>query len=366
MTRHLLPFLRPAVPAFERLYTRIGDTPAYDAMLAAERPDVAVFSRLFYCDEIPLMRAAVRTGVSTVGAVASWDNLTNKGPLLPRLDQLIVWNDLMRAEAVRYHAYPASDVVVAGAPHHDMLYSERDQLADRATFFERLGLDPSKKLVTYAGEDPIIAPDAPIYVEQIDRAVRDGRIECAQLLVRPHPQDDPRRWERVRRLPGVFFDLPGKPSERYWMDMSRNDLRRLYETVRHSDVIVNVTSTVVLDAAFFDTPSLCIAYAYSHPDTYFNSPMRFFEMDHYRYIIDAGAARLVQSEAELVSAISETLADPSQYAAGRRRIVREIGQFEDGRSGERTAGAIIDAARRASRGAEARNTAEIPVPGRAT
>jgi hypothetical protein len=364
-TRRLLPLLRPAAPLAERLYTRIGPTPEYDALLARERPDVAVFSRLFYCDEIPLMRAAARAGVPTIGAVASWDNLTNKGPLLPRLDRLIVWNDLMRDEAVRYHGYARSEVDVAGAPHHDMLYTERNRLADRRTFFSRFGLDPEKKLVTYAGEDPIIAPDAPLYVDEIDRAIREGRLGRSQLLVRPHPQDDPRRWERVRNLPGVFFDLPGKPSDHYWMDMSRDDLRRLYETMWHSDVIVNVTSTVVLDAAFFDTPSVCIGYAYSHPRTYFNSPLRFFEMDHYRYIIGAGAIRLAHTEEELIAAISASLDDPSLNAEGRRRIVREIGQFEDGRSGERTARAIIGALRPAIENAEARSTAEKSATARA-
>jgi CDP-glycerol glycerophosphotransferase (TagB/SpsB family) len=271
----------------------------------------------------------------------------------------------MRDEARRHHHYGAQDVVVTGAPHHDMIFSDRQQLADRATFFGRFGLDPSKKLITYAGEDPIIAPDAPMYAEQIERAIREGRLsQPAQLLVRPHPQDDPRRWDRVRQLPGVCFDLPGRQTE-HWMDMSREDLRRLYETMWHSDVIVNVTSTIVLDAAFFDTPTICVGYGYSHAKTYYNSPMRFFEMDHYRYILDAGATRVVASESELLGAIDEYLTKPSKELAGRRRIVREISQFEDGRSAERTAGAIIAAARLATRAAEARSTAEIPATGRA-
>ncbi len=367
VTRHVLPLARPATSLFERMFLRIGagDVPEYESLIARGRPSVAVFSRLFFCDEIPLMRAAVRAGIHTMGVVASWDNLTTKGPLLPRLDQLVVWNDLMRDEARRYHHYGAQDVVVTGAPHHDTIFSDRQQLADRATFFGRFGLDPSKKLITYAGEDPIIAPDAPIYAEQIERAIRERRLsQPAQLLVRPHPQDDPRRWDRVRQLPGVCFDLPGRQTE-HWMDMSREDLRRLYETMWHSDVIVNVTSTIVLDAAFFDTPTICVGYGYSHAKTYYNSPMRFFEMDHYRYILDAGATRVVASESELLGAIDEYLTDPSKELAGRRRIVREICQFEDGRSAERTAGAIIAAARLATRAAEARSTVEITATGRA-
>src|SRR5204862_142099 len=82
----------------------------------------------------PLMRAAARAGVSTIGAVASWDNLTNKGPLVPRLDRLIVWNELMQAEAVRFHGYSAADVVVTGAAHHDLVFSGTGLRTDRAGF----------------------------------------------------------------------------------------------------------------------------------------------------------------------------------------------------------------------------------------
>jgi CDP-glycerol glycerophosphotransferase (TagB/SpsB family) len=147
--------------------------------------------------------------------------------------------------------------------------------------------------------------------------------------------------------------------------MSRDDLRRLYATMKHSDLIVNVTSTVVVDAAFFDTPSICIGYGLSHPKTHFNSPMRFFEMDHYRYIMDAGATRVVQSAEQLLSDMKMYLADPAVDSAGRQRIAREIGQFNDGRSAERVADAVIAAAHRARATGEARSTVQTTARARA-
>lgn len=346
ITRFVLPHLAWLAPLLERFYARLAMPADYLTLLRKEQPDVVVFSRLFFCDEIPLMRAARQQGIPTVGAVASWDNLTNKGPLLPRLDRLIVWNDLLRDEAMRFHGYAADRLDVTGAPHHDMLFSERDQLIDRAAFFGQLGLDPAKRLITYAGEDPIISPDAPHYVRQIHAWVADNQLAMpCQLLVRPHPQDDLSRYDEVRQLPGVIFDLPGRLLPGQWMDMRRDDLRHLYETLMHSDVIVNVTSTIVVDAAFFNTPSVCIGYGYSHPKTYFNHPMRFFEMDHYRYVIDAKATVIVESPDALREAINRYLINPSLESEGRRRIAQLIAGFEDGRSAERLAGAIMRVAR---------------------
>jgi hypothetical protein len=162
--------------------------------------------------------------------------------------------------------------------------------------------------------------------------------------------------------------LPGKPSDKYWMDMDRRDLVHLCETLMHSDVIANVTSTIVVDAAFFDTPSVCIGYGYTQPKTHFNSPMRFFEMDHFRYVIEDGATRVVESPDELRACIDRYLADPALDREGRARIARRIAQFTDGQSSRRIAAAILKAATTAglqrARGEE-RSTAGTAVHERA-
>ena len=344
ITRRVLPCFRGALPALDRTFVATGDAGSYDSLLRRERPDIAVFSRLFFSDEIPLMRAAARAGIPTVGVVASWDNLTTKGPLLPRLDRLVVWNDLMRDEAVRYHGYRPEQIAVTGAPHHDAVFNGREALPTREEFFARLGLDAAKRLVTYAGEDPIIAPDAPRYVELLHRFLSEGQLRGAcQLLVRPHPQDDPRRFDAFRGRPGMVVDLPGRPSDGHWMDMSRPDLVHLYATMRWSDVVVNVTSTIVLDAAFFDTPTVCIGFSYTAAPTFYQSPLRFFEMDHFRYVMRAEATTLVTSETELLNAVNGALDDRTRQATGRRRIVDELAQFRDGGSGRRVANAIMAA-----------------------
>ena len=126
------------------------------------------------------------------------------------------------------------------------------------------------------------------------------------------------------------------------MDMSRQDVRHLCETLLHSDVVVSVTSTMVVDAAFFDTPSICIGYDYSSPRTFFNSPMRFFEMDHFRHVIAEGATRVVQTPEALKAAVDRYLLDPSLDREGRRRIVSRIAQYSDGKSGLRVAEAILN------------------------
>ncbi|MGE3189958.1 MAG: hypothetical protein AB7N90_09775, partial [Vicinamibacterales bacterium] len=164
------------VPLVDRGFLAAGGETGYEALLAEERPTLAVFTRLFYCDEIPLMKAAVRAGLPTVGVVASWDNLTTKGPLMPPLDTLVVWNDLMQREAAAYHGYPPARVAVTGAPQHDVLYGGPPPTRTREQLFADLGLDPARRLLVYAGEDQILAPDAPLHIERVAGWIAEGRL----------------------------------------------------------------------------------------------------------------------------------------------------------------------------------------------
>jgi hypothetical protein len=137
--------------------------------------------------------------------------------------------------------------------------------------------------------------------------------------------------------------------------------------MRWSDLVVNVTSTIVLDAAFFDTPTVCIGFGYTAPPTFYQSPLRFFEMDHFRYVMRAGATRLVTSEPELLDAVNDYLEDRTRQALGRRRIVDELAQFRDGGSGRRVAEAIMAGipASRTRAAAGRHSTAAAAAPARA-
>src|SRR5262249_45632506 len=80
---------------------RIVRHPWAEALFDRYRPSMVVVSSPgLILSEIPLLRTAVRRRVRSMAVDPSWDNFTNK--LLPvrRVDRLIVWNDLMKQQAV--------------------------------------------------------------------------------------------------------------------------------------------------------------------------------------------------------------------------------------------------------------------------
>ena len=66
----------------------------------------------------------------------SWDNFTNKLMPVRRVDRLIVWNDLMKQQAVELHGYAPDEVRVAGTPQWD-LYFRPGPVIPREAFFSR-------------------------------------------------------------------------------------------------------------------------------------------------------------------------------------------------------------------------------------
>ncbi len=77
----------------------------------------------------------------------SWDNFTNKLIPVRRVDRLVVWNTIMKDQAVALHGYQPR-----GHSHrrHAAVgpYFQDDVIVPREEFCRRIGADPAQKLIT--------------------------------------------------------------------------------------------------------------------------------------------------------------------------------------------------------------------------
>jgi len=97
--------------------------------------------------ELPLLRTAARRRVRSMAVDPSWDNFTNKLIPVRRTDRIVVWNDIMKQQAIELHGYGPKQVRVAGPPHWDR-YFRPGSVMSREAFFSRIGADASRRLVT--------------------------------------------------------------------------------------------------------------------------------------------------------------------------------------------------------------------------
>ena len=327
---------------------RVVADPAIDRVFDLHGPSlVAVSTPGLIFAEIPLLRTARRRGVRTVAVDLSWDNLTNKLLPIRRVDRLIVWNSTMRREAQELHGYEPGEIEVAGPPQFDGYFNGAPR-SRRAVFCRRLGLDPERRLLTLTTIPAEAYPRHDLVIDRLLDAIRSGAIRRpCDLLVRVHPRDDLRRYDRYAGTPHLVIEKPFRQSatagDGHSVDVTIENTRHLADTMCHSDVVLNVASTIAIEAAIFDTPVVNIAFDEDDAEArpFLTSPIRYYSYTHYQQIVRAGAVRIARSPAEMIDLVNRYLDEPSLDAAGRRRVVAEQCELTDGRSAERLADAIV-------------------------
>lgn len=319
-------------------------SPKITRLYDSYRPDAVLFTKLFSTN-IDTVKEAKKRGVKTICFVEAWDNLSSKGPLSVMPESMIVWNGFMKQEAVEYHGFPSDRIHVVGIPQFD-IYHDPGKFLGRQEFCERYGLDPNLKLITYAVAAGEIASREPEVVEMLYQAMMSGRIETpAQLLVRLHPQTRGKyleAYQRFKGMPRITVQQAGRVAriQDGW-DPSWDDMIRLGETMCHSDVVLNVGSTISLDAIAFDTPVVGVAFEAGEERDYFDSYRRYYDFTHMSRIVKSGGLRVARSLDEMIDSVSQYLRDPSLDAEGRERVRKEQFYRLDGQSAKRAARAIL-------------------------
>lgn len=341
--------------AWLRLEARVFPDHDHAAIFEAYRPDLIVTGTP---GSIPadahLIRRAQSLGVQSACVVLSWDNLTSKGHMAARPDHLIVWNEIMQAEAIELHDYPVERVHVTGVSHFDG-YMRRELLPSRDAFIEHFGLDPARRTIVFGTVTPWLFPFNVEIADILAQAIADGRVApAAQLIIRLHPQvltpgtAHTESLDRYRALCAryrhVVLDVPAVQAGALMWDMDAQDTLHLGGMLHHSDVCLTVASTLAIDSAIFDTPIVGVAFDGHATLPQEESIARAYDFTHYANVMRTGGIRLARSADEMVALINQYLRDPGRDREGRARMVGEQCFKVDGRSGERVGHVLLSLA----------------------
>jgi hypothetical protein len=306
------------------------------------KPDL-VFYTTIYSKDLSVEIAAKQHGVKSCAFIVSWDNPTTKGPFPVRPDRAIIWNNVMRDELLRYHDFSPEHLFVSGPPQFD-IYTDPAPYASREEFFRKWGLDPGKRLITYTTGTPGMLPFEHETVELLYGKMMAGVFkEPCQLMVRLHPKDIYDVYKRFENMPGLVLQTAGRRGRTNdsW-NPTQEDMYGLAETMTYSDVVVNVASTITIDAACFDTPVVNVAFDGFSAKPYEKSCKRYYNFNHYKKIVETGGITIAESIDQTVEQIQRYLDNPKLEAEGRARIRDEQCYKLDGHSGERIGRYLIE------------------------
>ncbi|MEM3401729.1 MAG: CDP-glycerol glycerophosphotransferase family protein [Candidatus Hadarchaeales archaeon] len=283
-----------------------------------------------------------KRNVPIIFMTANWDHLA-KGRL-PTPERVIVWSEFHKKQLMNYYGYKPDQIFIAGIPHSDYFVRYRSRFLSKRKFKKKIGAPPTKKLILYTTASAGAAPHETEMIETICRAIKEGKISCpAHLHVRLHPADDMRRHEKLKQYGDIIsFEPPGAFAtdvKDVWFP-SEEDMIHYGNLLACSDVVVNVASTVSLDALMFDKPVVNICFDKSKRK-YFESHTRFFKTTHYSALVKTGGVRVAKNEEELIKFINMYLKHPELDREKRKRAVREHCFKMDGKVGERVATFIL-------------------------
>jgi len=313
-----------AMPLVERAHARAslgGPGDPWGEQLRTLRPDVVLCTHQRAGVAVPPVAAARRLGIPTATFVHSWDNLP-KGRMAVAADHVLVWSAKMADDLRRYQPDVLPERIhVVGTPQLEP-HLDPSLVEDRAGFLTGLGLDPLRPVVVWSGGDLTTSPRDPAYLADLAEAVREveGR---PQLVFRRSPADHSDRYDAVLAAhPEVVVSDPRwiAPVDGGWDRAvpARADTELLANLARHSDLVVNLGSTMAMDFAVQDRPALFVRYDPGGIDGRDWNVDDIYRLPHFASVHATDPVGWVDDRADLPRAVAQALAHPDAHAAGRR------------------------------------------------
>src|SRR5690242_1396851 len=159
-------------------------------------------------------------------------------------------------------------------------------------------------------------------------AIRTREIrQPLQIVLRLHPDDRVGRYLKYRHAPEVILDIPERYLSTLGWTMTISDLERMAALLRHADVMVNFATTVTLEAAIVDTPTLLVAFSPIDPEEMQRYVVGLHFGMHYKALVQRDLVPIAWNRAQLIDRINQLLDDVNLYASQRATIVRDWVQF---------------------------------------
>lgn len=240
------------------------DCDEFRKLLRDERPDVLVhpstFEGYFVND---FVMEGKRLGIPTLLVMNSWDNPSFKCAMAGEPDRCVVWGEQTRQHARKYMRLPSEKITVLGAAQFDIF--RRAPRIDRNSFCAEHGIDPSRKIILYAGSSRGSFEYKHLAI--LSQAIEQGALPQACVLYRPHP------WGRggadgkrivQEPLPHVVVERSMVSYLQQVSDGTANvsflgsEYARTHDVLANIDILISPMSTIILEGILHGKPVMCL------------------------------------------------------------------------------------------------------------
>ena len=334
---------RPARQALVRYQMKFTPN-IYADFYEKYRPDLVIAASPGFRQDRYLLREAAARKIPTAASIISWDSSSSYGLPGSPVDWITCWSEIQKQELLLGADWVPERVNVAGMPPYDG-YVHGEWLMPREDYFRLHGLDPLRRLLSYASSFVSWSPN----LQNVEALVKlvDSQELCApsQLLVRLHPIHMGGHYvaeaDRIRQyahdIPHVHVvePVPLGALGHY----SGEDMAEKTSMMAHSDIFLTVYSTMCVEASFQERPivSVCIDSTTGYPGKYWVPMSQIGVWPTHSRFRTSGAGRVVYNPAELREAVNHYLQNPRADLEAQRRFLKQECTYIDGTAGKRTA-----------------------------
>jgi len=307
----LRPLLKSTLSTAERA---VPPAPELRDAVMSYRPDVTLVTPLVDLGSYQhdVVRVSRSLGVPTGVCIGSWDHLSSKALIRDQPDEVFVWNETQKREAVTMHGVRPERITVTGAQCFDQWF-DRQPALNRDEFARKVGLDPSRRFVVYVCSALFEgSPNEAQFVLEWVAALRNSAHENLRtlgILIRPHPKRS-FEWDDVdlSRLDNVtLWPSRGRaPSDA----ASKADY---FDSLFHSSAVVGINTSALIEGGIVGRP----VHTFLLPQFQTSQEGTL----HFHYLLDAGLLRAGRDLAEHLSQLAASLSNADGSAHSNRTFV---------------------------------------------
>jgi hypothetical protein len=281
--------------------------------LQREKPAIVFCTNHRTTQALAPIAAAKDLGIPTATFIFSWDNLP-KATKVIETDYYFVWSEHMKGELLYYYPYINEEqVFITGTPQFEGHFNPA-LLLSRDAFFSKYGLDATRKYICYSGDDVTTSPHDPQFLADVANAVRELNSNGHNLgiIFRRAPVDFSARFDAV--LEGnkdIITSL--KPEWKKiggaWNTVlpTKEDMVLQASTIAHTEMVINLGSSMVFDYVAHGKPCAFINYNGSDPNFPQWSVEMIYKYVHFRSMPDKEVVVWLNSAEEIAPKLESVI-----------------------------------------------------------
>lgn len=292
--------------------------------LSLQKPDFVFCTNQRHLSALAPLLAAKELNIPTATFIFSWDNLP-KATMVVETDFYFVWSDFMKNELLKYYPNIKNEQVkITGTPQFESHFDKENYVTHDA-FFEQYGLDINKKYICYSGDDITTCPDDETYLEDVAQAVANlnSRGNNIGIIFRRSPVDFSNRYNGVlEKFNHIIVAINPKWAKfgEGWQTVLplKDDNVVLVNTIRHSELVINLGSSMVFDYTIFEKPCLYINYDVPNKKQKDWSVDIIYKFVHFRSMYSKNDVTWINNQVEIEQKIELALENNSSLVGAKK------------------------------------------------